>query len=233
MTQEKPSPSGAYWQKHVLSWEASAYHRDYDTARPTLWDRLSTYFRGDRMYVRMNAALELLAPYLSALTVLDVGCASGRFSFQLLEAGAARVIGVDVSAEAIEIARQRTQTSPHVERLDFRVVDVAQPDAPLPHVDLTTALGVIEYFDRPALSAFLGNLRTRYFFLDFPHINRRKEFPTWWLRQVYIRVHRLPGVYLYRPEEFVEIAVEHGFEDIWLAQRAGFYYITNLPVAKA
>ena len=56
------------------------------------------------MYVRMNAALELLKPHIAGMTVLDVGCASGRFAFQLLDAGAAKVYGVDISPEAIQIA---------------------------------------------------------------------------------------------------------------------------------
>ena len=79
------------------------------------------------------------------------------------------------------------------------------------------------------MSAFLGNLRSEYFFLDFPDTARRKQFPIWQLRQVYIRVNKLPGVYLYRPEEFNELAEPHGFKNIWVAKRDGFYYITNLP----
>jgi hypothetical protein len=94
---------------------------------------------------------------------------------------------------------------------------------------MVTALGVIEYFDTEAMAAFLGNLQTKYFFLDFPDFARRKQFPTWPLRQVYIRVNKLPGVYLYRPAEFIALAEPFGFKDIWVAQRDGFYYITNLP----
>lgn len=49
------------------------------------------------MYVRMEVALELLHPHVKGLTILDIGCASGRFAFQLIEAGASHVIGVDVA----------------------------------------------------------------------------------------------------------------------------------------
>jgi SAM-dependent methyltransferase len=227
--ESKPiSESGEYWKEHLLSWEASAYYKD-TPQKANLWDRLSTLFRGDAMYVRMHAALELLKPYIVGKTVLDVGCASGRLPFQLLEAGAAKVYGVDVSPDAIQFANiQRAQTGQE-DRLDFSVADVIHPLEPLPKVDLVTALGVIEYFDARDMSAFLGNLQTKYFFLDFPDIARRKQFPTWQLRQVYIRVNRLPGVYLYRPEEFIKLAEPFGFTDIWVAKRDGFYYITNLP----
>jgi len=228
MESNQLSKSGEYWKNHLLSWEASAYYKD-TPHKANLWDRLSTVFRGDAMYVRMNAALELLKPYLAGKTVLDVGCASGRFAFQMLDAGAAKVYGVDISPEALQIADAHRIQAGLEEQLDFSVADVVNPASPLPQSDLVTALGVIEYFDTRAMSAFLGNLQTEYFFLDFPDTARRSQFPTWQLRQVYIRVNKLPGVYLYRPEEFIELAEPFGFKDIWVAKRDGFYYITNLP----
>jgi len=228
MNSNQISKSGEYWKEHLLSWEASAYYKDTQH-KANLWDRLSTIFRGDAMYVRMSAALALLKPHIIGMTVLDVGCASGRFPFQLLAAGAAKVFGVDISPDAIQIADTHRVQAGLKDQLDFSVADVVYPDSPLPKSDLVTALGVIEYFDPETMSAFLGNLQTEYFFLDFPDITRRKQFPTWQLRQVYIRVNRLPGVYLYRPEEFIELAEPFGFKDIWVAERDGFYYITNLP----
>jgi len=228
MEQKQISESGEYWKEHLLSWEASAYYKD-TPQKANLWDRLSTVFRGDAMYVRMNAALESLKPHIKGKTVLDVGCASGRFAFQLLEAGATKVYGVDISPEAIQIANENRERAELQKQLDFSTADVVHPDSPLPESDLVTALGVIEYFDPETMSAFLGNLRSKYFFLDFPDTARRRQFPTWQLRQVYIRVNKLPGVYLYRPEEFIALASPFGFKDIRVIERDGFYYITNLP----
>ena len=230
MKSDQISESGEYWKEHLLSWEASAYYKD-TPRKANLWDRLSTIFRGDAMYVRMNAALGLLKPHLAGMTILDVGCASGRFAFQMLEAGADKVYGVDISPEAIQIADGHRKQANLGDRLEFSVTDVVHPDSPLPKSDLVTALGVIEYFDPETMSAFLGNLHTKYFLLDFPDIARRKQFPTWPLRQIYIRVNKLPGVYLYRPDEFIALAQPYGFRDIWVARRDGFYYITNLPKA--
>jgi SAM-dependent methyltransferase len=229
MESNQISKSGEYWKKHLLSWEASAYYKD-TPHKANLWDRLSTVFRGDAMYVRMNAALELLRPHLAGKTVLD-GCATGRFAFRMLDAGAAKVHGVDISLEAVQIADAHRTQAGLEDQLDFSVADVVSPASPLPQSDLVTALGVIEYFDARAMSVFLGNLQTEYFFLDFPDTARRSQFPTWQLRQVYIRVNKLPGVYLYRPEKFIELAKPFGFKDIWVAKRDGFYYITNLPKA--
>lgn len=229
MTKQKPlSESAQYWNDHLKSWEASAYFKE-GQQNANWWDRLSTIFRGDAMYVRMNTALELIQPHIAGKTVLDVGCASGRFAFQMIKAGAQKVYGTDISNEALELATRRGTELGMQDKLDFSTLDVVQPSTPLPQVDIVTALGVIEYFDAKDMAAFLGNLRTKYILLDFPDYGRKKEFPTWILRQVYIRVNKLPGVYLYSLEEFATIAEPFGFKDLRVIKRNNFYYVTNLP----
>ena len=226
---EHTSDSGKYWKEHVLSWEAGAYYKDRDT-RPSFWDRTSSIFRGRAMYVRMEAALQLVSAHVGGLRVLDIGCGSGRFAFELLEAGAQHVTGVDVSPAAVEAANARRGQSSSADRLDFMVMDLTDPDVSLPQVDLITALGVIEYFDARALSALLGKFNTRYFLIDFPDAEgRKRDRLTWYLRQVYLRVNKCPGVHLYTQDEFRRMAAERGIEAVWYAHRSGFDYVTNLP----
>jgi cyclopropane fatty-acyl-phospholipid synthase-like methyltransferase len=222
------SESARYWESHLESWEASAYFKE-GQQKANWWDRLSTIFRGDAMYVRMNTALELLKPHIKDKTVLDVGCASGRFAFQMIEAGAQKVYGTDISTEAVAFAKKRAKELNLQNQLEFSTADVVQTNTPLPQVDFVTALGVIEYFDAKDMAAFLGNLRTKYILLDFPDLGRKKEFPTWMLRQVYIRVNRLPGVYLYSLDEFAKIAEPFGFKNLRVINKNQFYYVTNLP----
>jgi cyclopropane fatty-acyl-phospholipid synthase-like methyltransferase len=226
--ENKKSESAKYWEEHLLSWEAGAYYKE-GPQNASWWDRLSSVFRGDAMYVRMQAALELVKPHIKGARVLDVGCASGRFAFQMLQAGAAKVYGTDISASASEMGKQRGAELGLQDRLEFSLADVVQPNMGLPQVDLVTALGVIEYFDAKDMSSFLGNLKTKYFLLDFPDVAKRREFPTWMLRQIYIRKNHLPGVYLYTLDEFARIAEPFGFKDLWVAKRNQFYYVTNLP----
>jgi hypothetical protein len=63
------------------------------------------------------------------------------------------------------------------DRLEFSVADVIHLDAPLPKSDLVTALGVIEYFDAPAMSAFLGNLQTEYLLPGFSRYRPPQAIP--------------------------------------------------------
>ncbi len=224
------SQSGEYWKHKILSWEAGAYYRDQDKSQRSFWDGLSSLFRRDDMYVRMQSALNLLQPHLNGLTVLDIGCASGRFAFQLLEAGAARVIGVDVAPSAISLANQNRSASPLAGQLEFHLADVVDPETVLPHVDLVTALGVLEYFDTPALHTFFSNLHTRFFFFDFPDISRKQDRLKWALRQVYLKINRCPGVYLYAEHVFEELVAQYGYTDIRFEARFFFDFATNLPL---
>jgi SAM-dependent methyltransferase len=220
---------GEYWKEHVVSWEAGAYYRDRG-GRATLWDRLSSFFRGNGMYVRMEAALRFVGPHIKGLTALDLGCASGRLAFKLVEAGAKHVIGVDISPEAVAEAEKRRIESPFADRLEFKVMDLASADARLPSVDLVTSLGVIEYFDQKNLDELLGRIQTRYFLFDFPDADgRRRAWLIWNLRQVYLRLVGCPGVYLYTQEEFTQLADRHGLGRPRFMRNSIFDYVTNLP----
>jgi cyclopropane fatty-acyl-phospholipid synthase-like methyltransferase len=213
-----------------VSWEAATYYTDKNMPKPTLWDRFSIYFRGSSLYDRMTIALEMLKPYLKGLTVLDVGCASGRFANLLLEAGAARVTGVDISEDIIKIANERRLAGPNKDRLEFFAADLAKPGLNLPKVDLVTSLGVIEYFDHNDMMTFFGNVKAKYFFHDFPDVARTTNWLLWWMRQVYIRVNKCPGVYLYKRDEFTEMVKRAGYQgDVWYERRSIFHYASNLP----
>ena len=226
---DKKSESGEYWDKHVVSWEASTYFTDKNMPKPNLWDRFSTYFRGSSLYDRMTIALDLLKPHLNGLTVLDVGCASGRFANLMLEAGAARVVGVDISEDIIRIANERRLAGPNKDRLEFFAADLAKP-ASLPKVDLVTSLGVIEYFDHNDMMTFLSNTKSKYFFHDFPDVARTTNWLVWWMRQVYIRVNKCPGVYLYERDDFTDMVKKAGYQgDVWYERRSLFHYASNLP----
>ena len=231
MVSKRAKENGDYWKKHVMAWEAGAYYKDAGGTAP-FWDRLSSVFRGDGMYVRMESALRLIEPHVKGMNVLDIGCASGRFAFWLIDAGAEHVTGIDISPVAIEAANRRRAQSPYADRLEFKVADLSQPGIELPKVDLITALGVIEYFDAPALDSLLGKFKARYFFLDFPDFEgRTRTWFIWNLRQVYLRVNRCPGVYLYKQDDFRRMAMQRGFKEIWFVRRSIFDYVTNLPRA--
>jgi SAM-dependent methyltransferase len=60
-------------------------------------------------------------------TVIDVGCGSGVLSLVSARLGAARVIGCDISEEAIEVARRNAERLGVADRVEFRVGSLLEP----------------------------------------------------------------------------------------------------------
>lgn len=60
-------------------------------------------------------------------TVIDVGCGSGVLSFVAARLGAERVIGCDLSAPAVEVARENARRLDLEGRVEFRVGNLLEP----------------------------------------------------------------------------------------------------------
>jgi 16S rRNA G1207 methylase RsmC len=60
-------------------------------------------------------------------TVIDVGCGSGVLSFVAARLGAGRVIGCDLSEEAIQVARRNAKKLGLEDRTEFRVGSLFEP----------------------------------------------------------------------------------------------------------
>lgn len=74
-----------------------------------------------------GALLDLLRDTpLRRPTVLELGCGTGGLSVALLEMGAARVTGLDLSATSVEIARRRAAAAGHAAHAAYEVGNAAE-----------------------------------------------------------------------------------------------------------
>jgi SAM-dependent methyltransferase len=94
---------------------------------------------------RRNLAVETMRAYANP-RVLDVGCGSGRIGEFVLDAGAARYVGVDFSEPMIELARARL--SRFGERVELLVEDFLQAQLEGRFV-VILALGLFDYLPDP------------------------------------------------------------------------------------
>lgn len=126
----------------------------------------NTYDEYASQYTAMIGAQEkagvesspLMSPFLrvvgnvSGLTVLDAGCGEGYLSRILAQRGA-KVIGIDISAPLIEIAR----TKAFAEQITYQVADLSQPLRSYQgYFDLAVSFFVLN--DVPDYRGFLTNL---------------------------------------------------------------------------
>jgi SAM-dependent methyltransferase len=85
---------------------------------------------------------------LENFSVLDVGCGSGRNSLLFAEAGARRVVGIDIASNMIDLANQAAVASPAAQKLTFVKGDffTAAFDEKF---DACIALGFFDYIRHP------------------------------------------------------------------------------------
>lgn len=80
-------------------------------------------------------------------TVLDVACGYGYFTRMIKRLGAARVVGVDLSAAMISQAHALEERQPL--KIDYQVHDMTRPE-PIGQFDLVTAVYLFNYAENEA-----------------------------------------------------------------------------------
>lgn len=107
---------------------------------------------------RMRAILLSRMPRdLTGLRILDAGCGTGALAFEMAARGA-KVTGIDISPQLIDIARRRAPAD-LTGRLTFAAGDML--DAGLGTFDHVTAMDSLIYYSEADLTAALETLATR------------------------------------------------------------------------
>jgi 2-polyprenyl-3-methyl-5-hydroxy-6-metoxy-1,4-benzoquinol methylase len=101
-------------------------------------------------------------------TVLDVGCGPGRYPITLAQRGAGRILGVDVSAEMIAIAKREADAAGVADRCEFVVSDFMSWHGE-ERFNAVVATGYFDYLEEPRahLEKMLAHC-TEHLFATFP-----------------------------------------------------------------
>jgi len=95
----------------------------------------------ERIWLDHMGRYEFASRYVKEKNLLDISCGTGYGSKYLYDAGATKVIGVDISSEIIDFARTQHQ----INGLEFKVGDIQKLDFPGNHFDVITCFETIEH----------------------------------------------------------------------------------------
>ncbi len=147
----------------VLTRDALRQLMEDDVSDP---DEAAAYHDSEEEAVERTISLneQRLAAVTDALTrtgarrVLDLGCGEGRLVQALLKSSVDKVVGVDVSCRALEIAGRRlhveTMAPRQRERVELLQGSLTYRDHRLEGFDAAAVVEVIEHLDPPRLASF-------------------------------------------------------------------------------
>jgi len=206
----------SYFQRRAKQFDSL-----YDENR---WVFLINQFLRKGLYERVLKTLDEMKS-ASNFTVLDVGCGSARNSALFVEAGAKRVVGIDVSDPMIELAKDYVEKREVAERCQFLSGDF-HTYAFQEKFDFVVALGVFDYMPDPVHTlrrmVEVANGRV---IASFPGVSPIR-MP---LRKVRYALRNCP-LYFYDRKDLEKIAGEAGLNDHRIVPYAssGFLLVGNV-----
>ena len=145
--------------------------------------------------------------------MLDVGCGSGRIGEEILEAGASRYVGIDLSPGMLELAEARLRRfGPRVELVhgDFLAMPLDGP------FDVIVALGLFDYVaEPPRFARRMRELCSGEVVASFPRWNWLKG-P---IRKVRYEVINNCPIFNYTARELLFVFGAAGFDRVEVRQR--------------
>ncbi|MFC1824256.1 class I SAM-dependent methyltransferase [Thermodesulfobacteriota bacterium] len=127
-------------------YKKSSYN-SYNFKMPEIYDKnfWMTFFKNDEWD---REVIKQLGNSLDSISVLDVGCATGRLLFSLTNAGVKNLCGSDIASNILDVAKQKL--SSFDVRLDLKTAD-AEEHLPWDEnsFDYVTLTGVFHHFYTP------------------------------------------------------------------------------------
>jgi SAM-dependent methyltransferase len=218
-----PSQQKAYWNDRIGSWDSSVYRRR--GAEPWI-ERLAAPFRGN-LRERKAYALDALVR-AAPRRVLELGCGTGEL-FASLPAGTPRerYVGVDISAVAVEQARERARgaaagVSPEFVASSLRELDPSRYD----DADFVVALGLLPYITDDEVGVLARLLRGRRFLFDFHQAGRT---PWNLMHAFYRRVAGHPFYRMHTDDGLSRRLRAEGLERFEIVHRGHITFVQDLP----
>jgi cyclopropane fatty-acyl-phospholipid synthase-like methyltransferase len=190
----------SYWNR-----EADVFQRIYTHQKSTTANLLDRIFRKD-MYERYLFTLEHCEP-VKGRTFLDVGCGNGLYSLELARRGAAKVTGLDIAENMIQLCWEARAREGLEDRCVFEHTDLLKYDAK-ETFDVSFGIGLFDYIRDPV--PVLSKMR------ELTTDKSILAFPRFWTWRAPVRKARLAtrgcDVFFYRRSAIENMLAQAGYE---------------------
>lgn len=166
----KPEPA-EFWDKKILQWEKDKYS-------PT--SRLFVLFDvNSSVKSRMKLARSILKKMAPGRSVAELGCGSGLLAEEIIAYGATKYVGIDISAVAIEAAKQRVVDSQgNIEFVNANISEITAFKT-----DICFSLGLFDWLTPSEIKVIQQKVDTRFFFHAF---SEKRFSPSQFLHKLYV-----------------------------------------------
>ena len=130
--------SKSYWDNKIISWEKS-YFDNKSNVSISLLEKIASKFRKP-LIARKQNLLKIIQNEIKGKTICEFGCGTGDLINNILNLGAAKVYGLDISPKAVSLANKIYTNK----KIKFLVQDLSSSKK-LPEANLYFGLGFIDY----------------------------------------------------------------------------------------
>lgn len=182
-----------YWDKKIIEWENSITKR----GTFSFVEKLASYFRKPLIF-RTELCLRMVMPFVGDKTILELGCGSGFFTFELCKSKAVKkIIGIDISRNAINRAKKISEERALSSVCDFFDANATALEE-FPAADLTIGLGFLDYLTAEEIKLIFEKNKSKYFLFTF---SEKKFSILRYIHILYLLSQRCPKHFYYSKKE--------------------------------
>ena len=189
--------SKSYWDNKIISWEKS-YFDNKSNARIPFLEKIASKFRKPLIARKLNL-LKIIQNEIKGKTICEFGCGTGDLINNILNLGAKKVYGLDISPKAISLASQIYKDK----KIKFLVQDLSS-DKKLPESNLYFGLGFIDYLTINEISSLISKIDkqgSKYVF----SVPEKKFNLINTLHLIYLKLAGCPKFYKFSKDQFLRV----------------------------
>lgn len=191
-----------YWNNKIIEWEDSMAEKN----NLSFIEKLASYFRKP-LKIRARMCMNILKSFVKNKTILELGCGSGFFSFELYEKCKPKsIISIDISNQAIKRAKSISKHKKLENKIKFMVGDINS--IKLPEAEIIIGLGFLDYLSPKEMRKLFKDIQGKQFLFTF---SENKFSLLRFIHILYLKSQRCTKHFYYTKKEIVDfIGKENG-----------------------